>query len=949
MQSRIRSMPIALAVGAALLAQPAAAHWCHDLWASSYNIVVKPAQDSVIVPSGGQVTLDLFVQNNMGYPLKNFSLAATASGFTVALSHSSPKKATFLLPGETLRYTATITGGSGTLDAEDLTFNVGFGTGGQDVLYGEGGKDVMLRKSSGLVPTAPFTFNVGSSLTDEPYAQALHLAGSTKADYLTGGIDALMAEFCVGRASWSTGNAAVITSHCSGTSTSCPTTASTPVNRSDTKYDFEHLWAAGELGYRKSALGANADVLRTRLMCAVNDTGPSFQFFPYAVLGYLGESASVRTFLTGKISSGTADEKAAAKSALLLFGNATDRASYHADVVTALSSSNRHVQMLAATTLGIIDADDAVVQSKLIATSDWVEPDGDANHGLAMYAAHLLNLVAWERRGWQANAGDTGTVSFYSTVPDLAPPRAPAGVSCSSLSDGGVRLSWSAVTQSADGGPETLQGYRTYRGTTARPGSATGPTDFSYDNRDPTSGVLTTVAATYTGLSATQPTYFAVVAVDTSSNVSAFSQEVSCRPTLAPVAVLRCSPDAGLAPVDLSCTSASSSDPNGASDIVSRLWALDGRAQDAGVTFGATFADVSTHTVQLTVVDQAGLRSTASSSIRVLSPNGGNEAPVALAQATSAVTGQAPLQVSFSSSGSSDPDPGQPISFAWDFQDGTAVVTTPNPNHTFSAAGVFDVTLTVSDDAAPPARSTAVVRVTVNGNTPPDVSGATASVLAGDAPLAVIFSGEGVTDAEGNALTFNWDFGDGSAHASTSTGTHTYQSAGTYTAVLSVTDDGTPALAAPATKSFTITVHTKGVANRPPDCSLATVTPTSGSAPLAVVLDATGCSDPDGDALSLTWHVPRSITTEDLYTEARVSTSLVMKGSQTIHLHVKDSAADSMEIDVGFPVVVGGSSSEPAVGGLGCSSASASAATGLGGAGLWLLLGLQSLRKRRRS
>ena len=53
----------------------------------------------------------------------------------------------------------------------------------------------------------------------------------------------------------------------------------------------------------------------------------------------------------------------------------------------------------------------------------------------------------------------------------------------------------------------------------------------------------------------------------------------------------------------------------------------------------------------------------------------------------------------FSSAESLDPDEGpQPLSFVWDFGDG-ATSTNANPMHTYSNAGAFRVSLTVSDGA----------------------------------------------------------------------------------------------------------------------------------------------------------------------------------------------------------------------------------------------------------
>ncbi len=63
---------------------------------------------------------------------------------------------------------------------------------------------------------------------------------------------------------------------------------------------------------------------------------------------------------------------------------------------------------------------------------------------------------------------------------------------------------------------------------------------------------------------------------------------------------------------------------------------------------------------------------------------------------------------------------------------------------------------------------------------------ASASDEAGKAPLTVEFSAEGTcTDAQG---TFSWDFGDGSASSNRQNPTHTYASAGMYTARVTLAD-----------------------------------------------------------------------------------------------------------------------------------------------------------------
>lgn len=69
--------------------------------------------------------------------------------------------------------------------------------------------------------------------------------------------------------------------------------------------------------------------------------------------------------------------------------------------------------------------------------------------------------------------------------------------------------------------------------------------------------------------------------------------------------------------------------------------------------------------------------------------------PVAVATVSS-TSGTAPLSVNFSSTGSHDPD-GEAITYDWNFGDGTSHSNLPNPAHTFTSAGNYTTTLTVTD------------------------------------------------------------------------------------------------------------------------------------------------------------------------------------------------------------------------------------------------------------
>ena len=80
---------------------------------------------------------------------------------------------------------------------------------------------------------------------------------------------------------------------------------------------------------------------------------------------------------------------------------------------------------------------------------------------------------------------------------------------------------------------------------------------------------------------------------------------------------------------------------------------------------------------------------------------------------------------------------------------------------------------------------------TAPGNRPPTAR-MTASPTSGPVPLAVSFNGSASTDPDaGDTLTYIWNFGDGSPPQTTSSATtsHTYTTAGTFTATLTVRDN----------------------------------------------------------------------------------------------------------------------------------------------------------------
>ncbi len=173
------------------------------------------------------------------------------------------------------------------------------------------------------------------------------------------------------------------------------------------------------------------------------------------------------------------------------------------------------------------------------------------------------------------------------------------------------------------------------------------------------------------------------------------------------------------------------------------------------------------------------------------------------ASANGPYSAQVAQPLTFSSSGSSDPD-GDALTFAWDFGDGSTS-SQANPQHTYANAGSFTARLTISDGRGGSASATATVTVTPPPNRVP-VAAASAPASANTGQL-IVLSSVGSSDPDGDTLQFAWDFGDG-ASAATPNAEHAYTAPGQYTATLTVSDGrgGTASATAVVTVTTPVTL-----------------------------------------------------------------------------------------------------------------------------------------------
>ena len=200
---------------------------------------------------------------------------------------------------------------------------------------------------------------------------------------------------------------------------------------------------------------------------------------------------------------------------------------------------------------------------------------------------------------------------------------------------------------------------------------------------------------------------------------------------------------------------------------------------------------------------------------------------------------KAKLKLTVNGATSHDPD-GSVASYKWDWGDGSPVEsgTSAQADHTYANAGTFTVMLTVTDDDG--ASGSVSHDASVEANTSP-----TAAFESSHDDLRADVDGSSSADSDGSVASYKWDWGDGSPVESGTSAQahHTYANAGTFTVMLTVTDDD----GASASVSHDVTVEH---VNKLPTASFA-ITSTNG---LTVGVDGSGSTDPDGSIASYKWN-----------------------------------------------------------------------------------------------
>ncbi len=227
--------------------------------------------------------------------------------------------------------------------------------------------------------------------------------------------------------------------------------------------------------------------------------------------------------------------------------------------------------------------------------------------------------------------------------------------------------------------------------------------------------------------------------------------------------------------------------------------------------------------------------------------------------------------INFSSAGSSDSD-GTIQSYLWNFGDGVSS-SSANPSHSYSTAGSFTATLTVTDDAGDSDNDTALV--TIN-NPPTAQANGPYAALTGE---AIAFSSSGSADSDGTIQSYTWDFGDGSS-STLANPNHSYTSNGSYTVTLTVTDDD----GASGSDTATATISSQPAGNTAPVASANG--PYSGAIGVGINFSSAGSSDADGSITGYAWNFGDGSSS----TQANPSHSYTTAGTYSVSLTVTDNA-----------------------------------------------------------
>ncbi len=310
-------------------------------------------------------------------------------------------------------------------------------------------------------------------------------------------------------------------------------------------------------------------------------------------------------------------------------------------------------------------------------------------------------------------------------------------------------------------------------------------------------------------------------------------------------------------------------DPDG--KIVSYEWNFGDGARGSGPTVTHTYKKSGRYTVTLTVTDDSSLECNKATVTEELIVTGAPEITIEVPASTCPGT-----EVLFNAKAKSESASASNLKVTWDFGDGTTAEGT-SVSHVYTKGGLYTVKVEVRDMVAFSGCDRSSAEATIKVNTPP-VARAGEDVIvcfpADKQQLEVRFDGTSSYDADADTLSYLWDFGDG-VTSNLVKPVHVYRKSGKYTVTLTVTDSS-KSVCNTSKDTLQVVLNHPPVADAGPNRACCVNT--------AVVFDASGSYDPDGDELLYLWDLGDGTTKEG----KQITYSYAKPGEYKVTLTVKD-------------------------------------------------------------
>ncbi len=307
-----------------------------------------------------------------------------------------------------------------------------------------------------------------------------------------------------------------------------------------------------------------------------------------------------------------------------------------------------------------------------------------------------------------------------------------------------------------------------------------------------------------------------------------------------------------------------SSDADGT--VVSYSWDFGDGSTGSGAVASHSYTLAGTYTVTLTVTDDNGMTSSQASTNII------SDRPPSVSfseDRTTVLTGET-INLTITSSDVDGTVSGTQVNWGDGTVDNLSSASTGD-SHSYTQAGSYTVTITVTDDAGLTSSSQATKTV----NDRPPVASFTESSTTVLTSVSISFDASASSDPDGRIISYAWDFGDGSTDIGT-TISHNYAAAGTYVVTFTLTDDSGSTNSMSALKTVT---------DRPP---VAGFTESTTSVPPGTLIqfDASTSTDPDGAIVTYSWDFGDGSTSVGITT----SHSYAVAGTYKVVLAITDDS-----------------------------------------------------------